>query len=326
MKKFSYKINEAAAINDTNPGNGLNRGVMNHYTPVENIVTNLKNLFAVRESVVVSVAEDGCSIKLESSRFSTKEKTYAIMNKIIYNDGTTAAQSMASYIRAQGLDRMTLVNIGQTFLVYCSASDLAQAGHVDAGMMPNESISELHEAELDDFNTYIFENDDDEELKDPKVVKIGKILKSKDKVKSAKELEALVAKEMDLPDEYYFAGVRDKEGFESIALRWRAQHRRPHGKTAEVTYSLMNVYGTGDDAVWVSMYDDDSIMKPTHEMKTLIDNLIELLGAEKTSDPCIFSIGEDDTKKSPKDTEKEPVENPNEVEDDASRDDDENDN
>ena len=43
MKRFTEHIREAA--NEVKPGNQLLKtGVTNHYTPIENILTNVKNL------------------------------------------------------------------------------------------------------------------------------------------------------------------------------------------------------------------------------------------------------------------------------------------
>ena len=57
MKVFSKYINEQCTTADVNPGNSLMRtGVSNHITPIGNIVTNVKNLFATRLGVVASVA------------------------------------------------------------------------------------------------------------------------------------------------------------------------------------------------------------------------------------------------------------------------------
>ena len=73
MKRFS-KLNESCVTSDVNPGNALTLGVTNHYTPVQNIVTNIKNLFSMIIPVVASVAEDGVSVKLNSSKFVSKEE------------------------------------------------------------------------------------------------------------------------------------------------------------------------------------------------------------------------------------------------------------
>ena len=81
MKKFS-SFNEN--FTETNPGNAL--GVTNHYTPVQNIVTNISNLFCVRLSIVATVAEDGFSIKLSSVQFTSEQKTSEILHRSMYND------------------------------------------------------------------------------------------------------------------------------------------------------------------------------------------------------------------------------------------------
>ena len=44
MKTFS-KLNESARTTDTQPGNDLAKtGLTNHYTPIENILINVKNI------------------------------------------------------------------------------------------------------------------------------------------------------------------------------------------------------------------------------------------------------------------------------------------
>ena len=55
MKRFS-KLNESCVTSDVNQGNALSLGVSNHYTPVQNIVTNIRNLFSMIIPVVASVA------------------------------------------------------------------------------------------------------------------------------------------------------------------------------------------------------------------------------------------------------------------------------
>ena len=73
MKRFSQfnkDINEACVTSDANPGNSLNTGVMNHYTPIENILVNVRNIYGSRLSVVASVAEDGFSLKLNKKRIA----------------------------------------------------------------------------------------------------------------------------------------------------------------------------------------------------------------------------------------------------------------
>lgn len=299
MKKFS-SLMESCTTADVNQGNSLSLGVTNHYTPVQNIVTNLRNLFTIIIPVVASVAEDGVSVKLNSNRFVNKEE----INKVLYQP-VYQSQSIYSYITAQGLDLVKMVNLGLYWVVYFCPSDIktAEPGvEPDAAAYPCEGQVE-EEAEM--FNFTINESDDDEELKDLTKEKISELIDNKDKVKSAKQLELLVGQEMELPREYYFAGVKDKQGNESIALRWKYTVKRPKGLTAELTRSLLNIYGNTKDGIWVGDFDDDSLFSLPEEVKKLIENILEFLGAEKTNDPCVWSLdGDKKDDKSDKDEEK----------------------
>ena len=177
----------------------------------------------------------------------------------------------------------------------------------------------------------ITEDEDDEELEDLTKKELSKLIDEKDKVKAAKQFMQIVSQQMELPREYYFAGVKDKDGKESIALRWRYTKRRPHKKTAEVTRSLINIYGNDKDGVWVGDFDEKSYFQLPEEVKKLIENILELLGAEKTNDKCVYSL---DAKKEDKKEEDKKEENKKEedkkddkkdeedVEDDKSRDED----
>ena len=106
MKKFS-SFNEN--FTETNPGNAL--GVTNHYTPVQNIVTNISNLFCVRLSIVATVAEDGFSVKLTSSKFTSKEAINKILNLPLYSDVNYQQSTLYAYIMAQGLTNVNIINL-----------------------------------------------------------------------------------------------------------------------------------------------------------------------------------------------------------------------
>ena len=121
MKKFS-NLNEACVTSDVNPGNSLAIGVSNHYTPVQNIVTNIKNLFSMIIPIVASVAEDGVSVKLNSSKFVSKSEITKLLNQPIYQ-----SQSLKTFISQQGLDLIKMINLGQYWVVYFSPSDVKQA-------------------------------------------------------------------------------------------------------------------------------------------------------------------------------------------------------
>ena len=80
MKTFTI-LNEQCLTSDVNPGNAMSLGVTNHLTPINNIVTNVRNFFGAQLGIIVCVAEDGVSLKMHSSRFVNKEE----VNKILCN-------------------------------------------------------------------------------------------------------------------------------------------------------------------------------------------------------------------------------------------------
>ena len=110
-----------------------------------------------------------------------------------------------------------------------------------------------------------------------------------DKVKAAKKLEAMVAQEIELPREYYFAGVKSNKGTESIALRWKYTKRSGKKETTELVKSLINIYGK-EGELFVADFDKDSMVNLPSEVNTLINNIIEFFDAEKTSDDAVFKI------------------------------------
>ena len=313
MKRFS-EFMESCTTADLNQGNDVTLGVTNHLTPVQNIVTNVRNLFP-NTYIVASVGEDGVSIKLNSSRFITKEETVKYLYEPVWQNN-----SVASYIQSQGLDAIKMINLGMYFVVYFYPSDvkftapgedLKKPETKEADTKKKETKKEdkketkkddkketkkapvkeqyLEEAEMDSIVT---ESDDDEELKDLTKEKLNELIQSKDKVKAAKQIELLVGQEIELPREYYFAGVKDKQGNESVALRWKYTIKRPKGMTAEATRTLINIYDLTEDGIWVGDFDEDSMFVLPDEVKTLIENVLEFFGAEKTDDPCVWSLGE----------------------------------
>ena len=300
MKRFS-EFMESCTTADVNQGNTLKMGVTNHLTPVNNIVTNIRNLFSTLP-VVAAVGEDGVSVKLNSSKFVNKEE----INKVLY-EPVYQSTSLYSYIVSQGLDLVKMIQIGMYWIVYFSPRDIKFAA---PGLEPNPAApcDEQKENEVEMFNFLITESDDDEELKDLTKEKINEIINSKDKVKAAKQLELLISAEMELPREYYFAGVKDKQGDESIALRWKHTIKRHKGLTGEVTRSLINIYEFSKDGVWVPDFDKDSLIQLPDEVKKLIESVLEFIGAKKTNDPCVWSLEEsesDDDKDKDKDKDQD---------------------
>ena len=81
MKSFKQVFNEGCTTADVQPGNAYsNTGVTNHLTPVGNIVTQIRNLFSPLTGIVASVGEDGFSVKLNSSKFISKDE----VSKVLY--------------------------------------------------------------------------------------------------------------------------------------------------------------------------------------------------------------------------------------------------
>ena len=331
MKRFSdfnkamtgKLVGESCVTSDVNPGNALSTtGVTNHYTPVQNILTNVKNLYACRMSIAASLAEDGFSIKLNSSKFVSEDE----IRRMLYTPLDRTTIPLAQYIISQGLDSVKMIKVGDFYVVYFSPKDIKVAEPGLEAPQAEAPVKEMLDYNIEEAEiTTITEDEDDEELEDLTKKELSKLIDEKDKVKAAKQFMQIVSQQMELPREYYFAGVKDKDGKESIALRWRYTKRRPHKKTAEVTRSLINIYGNSKDGVWVGDFDKKAYFQLPDEVKKLIENILELLGAEKTDDECVYSLDakkedkKDDKKEDKKDDKKDDEED---VEDDKSRDED----
>ena len=180
MKKFS-RVYENCVTDDVNQGNALSTtGVTNHYTPVQNILTNIKNLFCAQLSIAAAVAEDGVSIKLHSHKFVTEKDAEAVLSEPIYN-----GINLKTYIQQQGLDKCTAINHGQYFTVVFSPSDVKVAEPQKVAAPQNEPVKENVE-DVEYVNLFINEGDDaDTELEDESKEKINKLIKSKDKTSRA---------------------------------------------------------------------------------------------------------------------------------------------
>ena len=298
MKKLSRIFNESVQ-----PGNQLNKtGVTNHYTPIQNILTNIKNLFCLLLGVVAEVGEDNVSIKLSSSQFISKQKTEELLFRAMYNDVFTyGTSSLYGYITSQGLPTVTFINLGGYYVVYFSPNDIKTAE--DPNKMALNAMPEAaNESMLDEFEigTFIKEDDSEEEMKSETVSKVLELLDGPDKVKAAKQLELLVSKEIQLPREYYFSAIKFKSGEEAIALRWKYTKKMPFGKaeddgeyketTVENTRSLMHIFGKGEKAIWVQDFDEDSLVELPEEVKKLIQSILDLLEAGETDNPSVFSL------------------------------------
>ena len=300
MKTFS-RLNESAKTTDTQPGNDLAKtGITNHYTPIENILTNVKNLFALKLGVVAAIGEDNVSLKLHSSKFVDDQS----INSVLY-EPIDRFTNLYSYITSQGLNKMTKVDLGQYTVLYFSPTDVKTAQDPQKLVNVPTTVVATESFENEIVNM-IKEDDSEEEMKDVTLEKFLELIESKDKVKAAKQLELLVSQQIELPREFYFAAIKFKTGEEAIALRWKYTKKLPTGQSTESVRSIMHIFGKGDKAIWVQDYDKESIVQLPDEVKKLIDNILEMIDADKTDDPAIFKLtGERKEREDNKDNDKD---------------------
>lgn len=284
-------------------------GVMNHLTPVQNIITNINNFFASQLSIVAEPGKDNVSILVHSSFFYDKDTTYRQLYLPVWNDKV----SLASYVAQQGLNNIKVIPTGnaeECMVLFCP-SDMPQMGYngpCDIGCEP-KCACESKEIEYDQFT---FEEGEDmmngiknygfgdQEIESIQKKDLREILSSKDKVKAAKMFDAILKNNMRMPDNYYIKAVRDEDGNESIALRYRYEKKKPFGKTVTMTKSIVNIYNTEDGGIWV----DDAENLP-EEMKGVVDDMLNFVGVRRTGDPNSFSVSMtddfDDLKADPND-------------------------
>ncbi len=323
MKRFTEHIKET--FNEVKPGNQLLKtGVTNHYTPIQNILTNINNLFCLSLGIVASVGEDNVSIKLSSSQFTSQEKTNELLWRSLYNDVFTyGTSSLQGYITAQGLPKITMINLGGYFVVYFSPDDMPAitngCGDECCDKCDCPCPCEANECLYDEFEfNHVYEEDDQnqddkqnqEDTSDkksennedidgakhkeepkPNETTIEDILNNEDKVKAAKQLEILISQAVNLPREFYCAAIKFKNDDEAIALRWKYEKKLPTGKSTENTRSLIHIFTGEDKKIWVQDYAKDSIVELPKEVQTLIENVLKFLKAEKTDDPAVFTLG-----------------------------------
>lgn len=304
MKKFST-LNEQIL-----GGNSMHASLSNHYTPVDNIVTNVKNMFAMNYGIIVTVAEDEVSIKMTSPLFTSAEK----ISNIIYDTHIYACGTcIDSYVRSQGLDDCKIIKTGHSFVVYYSPSDIAQAcptaeigeSNLEEAEMIHPSALPLNEAS----------EDGEEELEAENIKKVVEIISSSDKINAAKELMKILSNDIKFDDnKTYFAAVRDKNGDESIALRWKYNKKTHNGLDNEMTRSIMNIYNESDKGIWIADFDKNSIIKLPDSIKKLIYDVLIAIGATTTDDSATFGFGgntkvtapqEETTEEKPKEEEED---------------------
>ena len=308
---------------DSNPGNDVKLGVTNHLTPLNNIITNVRNLFATTMGIVVEPGEDGVSLKLHSSKFVCPEEVNKVLNQSHLGD-----TCLHQYICQQGLCNMKLINLGSYYVAYFGPNDIRTAENPDKVVANTPTTCNvpcvckemlqynIEEAEMET----ISESFDDEELEDKTKEQLLKFIQGTDKVKCAQKLAEFLADDLDLPEDYYFKGVKDTEGNESIALRYKFQRRRPFGKEVTLAKTLINIYNVGENAVWVEAFLTKD--KNSDTMNRIVETVLKLIGAKPTDDPCVYVIPTDEVQQLKKEVEsseeekKEPEENLNKEEKD----------
>ena len=285
---------------------GIVPGVSNHYTPIQNIITNVRNLFAPYFGLVVEPGEDGVSIKIHNSGFISREA----VNDILYKK-VDRFTSVADYICQQGLCAIKLVNVGKFYVVYFCPTDIKTAenpnvmssdipGNIDAPCQEQLYLN-VEEAELSSINEESISWD--EEMEDKTKEQIIDILDNTDKIKAANEFAELLGHAITLPEGVYVKAVKDSSGNESIAIRKKCTKRRPFGQSVEIVKSLINIYHKGNDGIWVDPFENKEALD--EDVVNLITSILNWLGAEETGDPCVWKLNVVRSEDNQEDNEKE---------------------
>lgn len=296
MKSFTQLTESAvSAIPNCMVAGNLNNGIMNHYIPIENIVINVRNIFAPWFGLVVEPGEDGRTLKVYNSTFCSPEAVETCLN--FKPDGRT---SLREYVAMQGLPLYKTVSCGGNLVVYFYSTDIA--GQQDPSTfntspcrveddIPTESLDEEITSTLNiaHDNVYISFNEDDEtEMRDIINKTFYDIAGEAGENGSDKKMEAAIGQNVAMPDGYYWANVKDEDGHKSIALRKKVSKRLSFNRTKKYTVSIINIYNNGKDAIWVNGFDRKDIMYP--EDVALIEGILSFIGAKPTSDPCVYTF------------------------------------
>lgn len=286
-------------------------GKANHYTPIQNIVTNVNALFAPYFGLVVTPGEDNQTLKIYCSQFDSDETVWRILS--FRPDGRT---SLYDYVSLQGLNKVKIVRVGTCIYVYFYAADLAAQQDPEALAGTNQAIAALpdectldptctenlkqynvDEAELSDLSMFITEGEtgtdavvyinNEIDIQNPILGKLKAIFDNPDKVKATDDLVALIGDKVTLPKDCYWKAVKDQSGLESIALRYRFKKRKAFGTEIECVTSLINIYNANYDGIWV----DTCVSGPSnHEIEDLVINVLTEIHATNTDDPCVWGL------------------------------------
>lgn len=280
MRKLSESISGVTS------GIGMTQGVMNHYTPIDNIIINTRNIFGALLGLVVSKGEDGISLKIQSSSFTNPEVT----RNILYNSTFDGHTYLYTYIINQGLRGLKILDLGSTCIAYFFPNDLAEDPCSNDACCGCREMKEsrIIECELATIEESSVNEDQEVELEDRTKEELAEIINNNNKVKGAADFANKMANVITLPENMYIKATKDIDGHESISLRYKTVKRRPFGGKMDSVTSLMNIYCTGANAVWVDaflnkgLYDDDVI--------NVINSILQFIGAEETSDEAVWNI------------------------------------
>lgn len=279
MRKLSESINASSINLAVNPGNGLNQGLSNHYTPIDNIISNVRNLFGALLGLVVRKGEDGVSLKIQSSNFTTPEVTRSILVSSSF-DGHTY---LYEYITSQGLTGCEIVDLGNTCIAYFFPEDLCTTPVV----AKCTEMKQYNHSECE-LETFIKEEQEEVELEDKTKEELAEIINNNNKVKAAADFADKLSSVITLPEDMYIKATKDIEGHESISLRYKTTRRRPFGGKADNVVSLMNIYCTGTNAIWVDAFLNKNLY--SDEIIDVINSILQFIGAEETDDEAVWTI------------------------------------
>lgn len=294
MKSFSQFI-EAAVVQTPNcimPGN-LNNGVMNHYIPIENIVINVRNIFAPWFGLVVEPGEDNRTLKVYNSTFSSQEAVDAVIN--FKPDGRT---SLREYVAMQGLPLYKTVAQGNTLVVYFYSTDIA--GQEDPATFTGHPIPPVDEplpapyeeallfSTDEELSQVLEEVSEETEMRDILNKTFYDLAGAADQTESDKKWASALGENVRLPNGYYWANVKDEDGHKSIALRKKIVKRQSFGRSNKYVISLINIYNNGKNAIWVGCFDQKD-QCPAEDVE-LIESILSFIGAVPTQDPCVFTF------------------------------------
>ena len=162
--------------------------------------------------------------------------------------------------------------------------------------------SQLVECEM----SGIIKEDYEEELEDKTKEELNSIINNQNKVKASNDFAEKLRSVIELPDDLYIKATKDIDGHESIALRYKTEQRRPFGGKTDVITSLMNIYATGTNAIWVGAFLNKDIY--TDEIINTVNTILQFVGAQETDDECVWDIPDSNVKDD--DDEKSPINEP----------------